>query len=67
MNIDWSELAPWLVAAAGLIVLSGFFAGSEVALFGLRRVEREQLARSGRSVDNLVLRLLAQQIGRAHV
>ncbi len=60
MNIDWSELAPWLVAAAGLIVLSGFFAGSEVALFGLRRVEREQLARSGRSVDNLVLRLLAQ-------
>lgn len=60
MNIDWSELAPWLAVAAGLVVLSGFFAGSEVALFGLRRVEREQLARSGRSVDNVVLRLLAQ-------
>ena len=60
MTLDWSDLAPWLVAAAGLIVLSGFFAGSEVALFGLRRVEREQLARSGRSVDGVVLRLLAQ-------
>jgi putative hemolysin len=59
-SIEWSELAPWLIAAAGLIVLTGFFAGSEVALFGLRRVEREQLARSGRAVDDVVLRLLAQ-------
>ncbi|HUQ07554.1 MAG TPA: hemolysin family protein, partial [Kofleriaceae bacterium] len=60
MTVDWGELAPWLIAAAGLILLSGFFAGSEVALFGLRRVEREQLARSGRAVDDVVLRLLAQ-------
>ncbi len=59
-EIDWSELVPWLLAAAGLLVLSGFFAGSEVAMFGLRRVEREQLARSGRTVDAVVLGLLAQ-------
>jgi putative hemolysin len=60
VTVDWTELWPWLVGAAGLIVLSGFFAGSEVAMFGLRRVEREQLARSGRSVDAVVLKLLAQ-------
>ncbi len=60
MTVDWSELAPWLLAATGLLVLCGFFAGSEVAMFGLRRVEREQLARSGRTVDAVVLRLLGQ-------
>jgi putative hemolysin len=60
VTVDWTELWPWLVAAAGLVVLSGFFAGSEVAMFGLRRVEREQLTRSGRAVDAVVLKLLSQ-------
>jgi CBS domain containing-hemolysin-like protein len=55
-----AELAPWLAAAAGLIVLSAFFSASELALFGLRRIDREQLARSGRAVDQLILRLLGQ-------
>lgn len=60
MSVDWHGLAPWLLAALGLLVLGGFFAGTEVAMFGLRRVEREQLARSGRRVDAIVLRLLSQ-------
>jgi CBS domain containing-hemolysin-like protein len=60
MGIDWEVVAPWLIAAVALVVLSGFFSGSEVALFGLRRMEREQLARSGRSIDSVVLGLLSQ-------
>ena len=43
MGIDWQAVAPWLIAAVALVILSGFFSGSEVALFGLRRMEREQL------------------------
>ncbi len=60
MNLEWSDLIPWLLAATGLVVLCGFFSGTEVAMFGLRRVEREQLGRSGRTIDALVLRLLGQ-------
>ena len=52
------ELALWLGLGVGLLVVSGFFSGSEVALFGLRRVEREQLGNSGRAVDRLVLKLI---------
>lgn len=51
---------PWIVAILGLLAASGFFSAAELALFGLRRVEREQLARSGRSGDAVVLRLLGQ-------
>ena len=54
------ELAPWVGGALGLLVLSAFFSASELALFGLRRVEREQLARSGRAIDAIILRLLGQ-------
>ena len=51
MTVDWSDLLLWLIAAAGLVVLSAFFSGTEVALFSLRRVDREQLARSASAVD----------------
>ncbi len=55
-----ADLAPYLAAAAVLVVVSAFFSGTEVALFALRRIEREQMARSKRQSDALVLRLLAQ-------
>lgn len=56
----WSEIGPYLGLAVVLVVVSAFFSGTEVALFGLRRIDREQMARSGRKVDRRVLRLLAQ-------
>ena len=46
--------------AAALVLVSGFFSGTEVALFALRRIDREQMARSGRGADRVVLALLAQ-------
>lgn len=55
-----TELGLLLGLAIALLFVSGFFSGSEVALFGLRRVDREQLTNSGRAVDAAVLSLLAQ-------
>jgi CBS domain containing-hemolysin-like protein len=56
----WRDIAPYLGFAAALLLASGFFAGIEVALFALRRVDREQMARSERAADKIVLALLAQ-------
>jgi len=55
-----TEIALYGGLAVALLVTSGFFSGSEVALFGLRRVDREQLTNSGRPVDRLVMRLIGQ-------
>jgi putative hemolysin len=55
-----TEIALYVGLAAALLLTSGFFSGSEVALFGLRRVDREQLTNSGRPVDRLVMRLIGQ-------
>ncbi len=57
--MTFGELLPWLLAAVGLLALSAFLSAAELALFGLRRVDREQLAKSGRAVDGVILRLLA--------
>jgi CBS domain containing-hemolysin-like protein len=46
--------------AAALVLVSGFFSGTEVALFALRRIDREQMARSGRGADRVVVALLSQ-------
>ena len=54
----WSDIAPYVGIIAALVLLSGFFSGTEVALFALRRVDREQMARSGRAADRIVLALL---------
>jgi putative hemolysin len=43
-----------------LICFSAFFSGTEVAMFGLRRVDREQMSRSGRRSDALVLKMLTR-------
>jgi len=56
----WSAIAPYAGIAAALVLVSGFFSGTEVALFSLRRIDREQMARSGRGSDRRVLALLAQ-------
>lgn len=46
-----------LLIALG-VVLSAFFSGTEVAIFGLRRVERDQMSKSERAVDRRALMLL---------
>lgn len=49
------------IAIAALCVLvSALFSGTEVAMFALRRVDREQMARSSSSADKRVLALLQQ-------
>ncbi|HEU0033811.1 MAG TPA: hemolysin family protein [Kofleriaceae bacterium] len=42
------------------VLISAFCSGSEVALFSLRRVDREQLAKSNLSADRRILRMLEQ-------
>jgi CBS domain containing-hemolysin-like protein len=44
--------------AAACVLVSGFCSGTEVALFSLRRVDREQLGRSDLRLDRRILRLL---------
>jgi CBS domain containing-hemolysin-like protein len=50
----------WLVCllAAVCVLGSGFCSGTEVALFTLRRVEREQLQHSGSMLDRRIVRFL---------
>jgi putative hemolysin len=60
--MDWAALAdsgPYLIAFGALLAVSGFFSGTEVAMFSLRRVDREQMARSQRRADLLVHRLVS--------
>ncbi|MEM9493508.1 MAG: DUF21 domain-containing protein, partial [Myxococcota bacterium] len=52
------ELAPQLAILFALVAASGFFSGSEVAMFSLRRVDREHLAQLGKRSSEAVLRLL---------
>ncbi len=53
------DIAPYLGLAAVLVIAAVFFSGTEVALFALRRTERQQMARSKRRTDQIVLALLA--------
>lgn len=55
-----SELLGPLLLIALLVACSAFFSGTEVAMFSLRRIDRAQLARSGRPRDGLILRLLGK-------
>lgn len=57
--MNWlSQLSVAIPLALLCVLVSGFCSGSEVALFSLRRVDREQLARSGSSLDQRILKLL---------
>jgi len=53
-----SELSVAIPLAAVCVLISAFCSGTEVALFSLRRVDREQLARSELSSDRRILRML---------
>ena len=53
-----SELSIAIPLAAVCVMISAFCSGTEVALFSLRRVDREQLARSESSVDGQIIKLL---------
>jgi putative hemolysin len=51
------DLAPYLALIAWLLACSAFFSGTEVAMFSMRRADREMLDRSERRADRLILRL----------
>lgn len=54
------SVATPLFVIAALISCSMFFSGTEVAMFGLRRVDREMLAQGKRASDRLILSMLAR-------
>jgi putative hemolysin len=56
--VSLGELSVALPLALACVVIAGFCAGTEVALFSLRRVEREQLSHSDLAADRRILRLL---------
>ncbi|MGE3459035.1 MAG: hemolysin family protein [Kofleriaceae bacterium] len=53
-----TELSLAIALAVVCVLVSAFCSGTEVALFSLRRVDREQLARSEGAADRRILRLL---------
>ena len=54
------ELLPYLGGLLVLIFASAFFSGSEVAMFSLRRVDREQLLRSESARDKRIMAMLSR-------
>ena len=54
------SVATTLIVIAALLTCSMFFSGTEVAMFGLRRVDREMLGQSKRASDRLILAMLAR-------
>ncbi|MCP4446011.1 MAG: HlyC/CorC family transporter [Myxococcales bacterium] len=55
-----SDLMPYLAVLGALVVCSAFFSGTEVAMFSLRRSDRELLGQSERKADKLILRILSR-------
>jgi putative hemolysin len=53
-----AELSVAIPLAALCVLISAFCSGTEVALFSLRRVDREQLSHSTLAADRRILRLL---------
>ncbi len=57
--MNWlSQLSVAVPLAALCVLISGFCSGTEVALFSLRRVDREHLARSTSALDQRIIKLL---------
>jgi len=52
------ELSVAVPLAIACVVIAGFCSGTEVAMFSLRRVDREQLTHSDLAADRRILRLL---------
>ncbi len=55
-----SAVVPYLVPLVLLVAASAFFSGTEVALFSLRRVDRQQMADSDKKADKLVTKFIAR-------
>ena len=55
-----ADLSVAIPLAIVCVVISAFCSGAEVALFSLRRVERDQLARSRRFTDRRIAAMLAR-------
>ena len=53
-----ADYLPYLLILAGLVACSAFFSGTEVAMFSLRRADRERLGKSTEKRDHLVLSLV---------
>ncbi len=53
-----TEYLPFLLLIVALIGSSAFFSGTEVAMFALRRADKERMAKSENLRDTLVLRLI---------
>lgn len=53
-------LSLYLLLLGVLVTASAFFSGSEVALFSLRRVDRERLSQQEHSRDRLILQMVSQ-------
>ncbi len=51
---ELGEILRYAFSLVVLIAASAFFSGTEVALFGLRRVDREQLVRSVSNVSSIL-------------
>jgi putative hemolysin len=57
--VTWlADLSVAIPLATLCVIVSGFCSGTEVALFSLRRVDREQLARSESAIDQRIIKLL---------
>ncbi len=57
--MNWlSQLSVAIPLATLCVLVSGFCSGSEVALFSLRRIDREQLAHSDSALDRRIIKLL---------
>ncbi len=52
------EIAPQLIALVLLVIASAFFSGTEVALFSLRRIDREEFSKSKKKSHNRIYGLL---------
>ncbi|MHC4993612.1 MAG: hemolysin family protein [Planctomycetota bacterium] len=59
MGLSLADL-PYLIALPMLVCVSGFFSGSETALFGLSNQQRLNLARSGGAISRAVAALTEQ-------
>lgn len=55
-----ADVSSYLIAVGALLIASAFFSGTEVAMFSLRRVDREHMARSKRRADVLVHQLVSR-------
>ncbi|MDB4953335.1 MAG: hypothetical protein JWO36_904 [Myxococcales bacterium] len=56
--MSFGDLDIAIPLAVVCVLVSGFFSGTEVALFTLRRVDREQLSNSDRYVDRRIIKML---------